>query len=61
MATAVGPFHKSKPTLLFAFLLLSFNCESLCAADTANGGIDKDWDFHADIPDRSVLLLIFEL
>ena len=21
-------------------------------ADKANGGIDKDWDFHADIPDR---------
>jgi hypothetical protein len=21
-------------------------------ADTATGGIDKDWDFHADIPDR---------
>ena len=22
------------------------------AADKANGGIDKDWDFHADIPDK---------
>jgi len=21
-------------------------------ADKANGGIDKDWDFHADIPDK---------
>jgi len=21
-------------------------------ADKANGSIDKDWDFHADIPDR---------
>ena len=24
------------------------------AADKANGGIDKDWDFHADIPDKLV-------
>jgi len=29
----------------------------LLAADKANGGIDKDWDFHADIPDRFVPFL----
>lgn len=37
------------PTLMTVVFLL--------AADKANGGIDKDWDFHADIPDRFVPFL----